>query len=783
MKKRFLTVLAVVFVLSLLPVLLPFALTAEADGETGAGFPVFKMDIGAAARITVGDDSGSDCGIRYSFSLTAEEYENLKNSTTFSDVRFGVFIAAASYNVAGKEIADETHVSGANAIYYWKVSETENGEDVYNVTPKVGMRRIICAEGDAMKIDEDGRMRFYGSVVGMKDTNLRREYIGVGYVRYVENGETHYKFAAANENVRTMEDVARADYEKQPSHRDQLLKIYLGKTSRDCTVVTAPTAKENLVATGESQELITEGVADKYSRMSYSLDGGTFSDEIPSATEAGKYTVYYKAASLTTFDRDSKVESLTVEIAEPQTEVITLAPAVVKEKKGTDGKIVGYSGTYEYKGLGEYKVGDTLVFKFKGQNIPNVGLFVNKNGVNPIGGGTENTGIFLQTSGHGAVTYNKRLYITGPYLVDAGGAEHYSSISGFSYRGDWLGANKELGVDVSYEVNGDRFSHFGIEMLDENTDYVYRITTSATGSVATVAIKFTLYSVADGSETLVAEVDKTITHFLPSLENRYAVAYGAGDFYSKNENVYTGKTISFKVEIERPAESRQITLNPAAVTEKVANGTLVGFGGTYEYKGLGEYKTGDTLEFRFKGQNIPNVGLFVNKNGVNPIGGGTENTGIFVQTSGHGSVTYNKRLVIVGPYLVDAGGAEYYSSISGFSYRGWLSANHELAVDVSYSGGFSLFGIEMLDENTDYVYRITTSATGSADTVTIKCTLHSVTDGNETSVADFTRTVTHYLDSLENRYAVAYGAGDFYSKNANVYTGKTITFEWNLIKA
>ena len=776
MKKRILTALAVVFVLSLLPVLLPFALTAEARGETGTGIPSFTMDIGAAARITVGDDSGSDCGIRYSFSLTAEEYENLKNSTTFSDVRFGVFIAAASYNVAGKEIADETHVSGANAIYYWKVSETESGEDVYNVTPKVGMRRIICAEGDAMKIEEEGRARFYGSVVGMKDSNLRREYIGVGYVRYVENGETHYKFAVANDNVRTMEDVARADYEKQPSHRDQLVKIYLVKTPRDCTVVTAPTAKENLVATGESQELITEGVADRYSRMSYSLDGVIFSDEIPAATEAGEYTVYYKAASLTSVDRDSEVKSLTVEIAEPQTEVITLAPAVVKEKKEGE-TVVGYSGTYDYKGLGEYKVGDTLVFKFKGQNIPNVGLFVNKNGVNPIGGGTENTGIFLQTSGHGAPTYNKRLYITGPYLVDAGEAKYYSSISGFSYR-QWLGSNHELGVDTSYVVGGTGFSRFGIEMLDENTDYVYRITTSATGSAATVAIKFTLYSVADGSETLVAEVDKTITHFLPSLENRYAVVYGAGDFYSKNENVYIGKSISFKAEIERPAESRKITLNCASITEKKEGRTVVGYSGTYEYKGLGEYKTGDTLEFRFKGKNIPNVGLFVNKNGVNPIGGGTENTGIFLQTSGHGAKTYDKRLHITGPYLVDAGGAEYYSSIPGFSYREWLGSNKELAVDISYEvngGKFSHFGIEMLDENTDYVYRITTSATGSADTVTIKCTLHSVTDGNETLVEDFTRTVTHYLDSLENRYAVAYGAGDF--------SQKTITFEWNLIKA
>ena len=81
----------------------------------------------------------------------------------------------------------------------------------------------------------------------------------------------------------------------------------------------------------------------------------------------------------------------------------------------------------------------------------------------------------------------------------------------------------------------------------------------------------------------------------------------------------------------------------------------------------------------------------------------------------------------------------------------------------------------MLDENTDYVYRITTSATGSAATVTIKCTLYSVTNGSETLVKEFTRTVTHYLDSLENRYAVVYGAGDYFNK--------TITFEWNLIKA
>ena len=780
MKKRIIFALSIIFVIALLPVFMPRFVHAEAEGIT---VPDFSMDAGAAVRIASGDETGEDSGIRYSFTLAASEYEALISSKTVSSVKFGVFIAAASYNVAGKEIADETHISGANAIYYWKVSETENGDDVFNVTPTAGMRRIICAEGDAMKVDGEGKAHFYGSVVEMKDANLCREYVGVGYIKFVVNGETHYKFAAANDNVRTMDQIARIAYARDEQHRAQLVKIYLSKTARDCVVTTEPTAIADLVETGENQALVTAGIADDYSVMNYSLYGETFGDEIPVASQAGTYTVYYKAKSLTSFDRDSAVKTLTVKIAEPQTSVVTLKAATITEKK-ENGKVVGYSGTYDYKGLGEYKVGDTLAFKFKGQNIPNVGLFVNKNGVNPIGGGTENTGIFLQTSGHGAVTYNKRLYITGPYLVDAGGAEYYSSISGFAYR-EWLGSNKELGVDVSYEVDGGRFSHFGLEMLDENTDYIYRITTSETGTASTVNIRFTLHTVTGGEETLVADVIKTVAHFQTSLANRYAVAYGTGDFYSKNENVYTGKTIKFET-VREVVEENELTLQPAAVIETKKDGVHVGFGGTYDYKGLGEYKVGDVLEFTFKGQNIPNVGLFVNKNGVNPIGGGKENTGLFVQTSGHGAVTYNKRLYITGPYLVDAGGPEYYSDIAGFKYNTWLGANKEMGVDVSYAvdgGRYSRFGIEMLDENTNYVYRIE-SSDGTDKQVTLKFILYTVNEnGERTEYANFVKVVTHLLPSLENRYAVVYGAGDFYSKNSNIYTGKPITFSYEVKKA
>ena len=770
-KKIFTAVLSILFAVCLSFAVLPFA-SAKADN---AALPEVTMKHGASIRLSTTGTDGSDSGIKFAFSMSAEDYAALSASDVYTDVKYGVFIAAASYNVTGKEIADETHLVGDNAIYYWQVGETD-GEPVYNVTPAAGMKRIICAEGDAMATESDGKAYFYGSVVNMKDENLRRDYIGVGYVKYTVNGETHYKFAAADDNVRSVETVARVAYTADPELRDKLVSLYLNKVARDCVVTTAPVAVADLVENGEAQALVTAGEADAYSEMRYSLDNKTFSADVPTAALAGEYTVWYKAVARMPFDHDSEVKSVVVTIAEIPDGVITLKPAKITETK-KDGKWT-FGGTYDYKGLGEYKVGDVLTFRFKGKNIPNVGLFVDKNGVNAIGGGTENTGLFVQTSGHGWAEFNKRLIIAGPYLVDAGGPEYYPGAAGYPAYREWVSANYEMGADLSYEVGG-KFSLFGIDFLDDNTDYVYRITTAKTASAETVTLNFTLNSVSGETETQVTTYSKTVKHLLPSLENRFAVAYGTGDLES-------GRTITFEATIETPAESNELTLQPATITEKQENGTVVGYSGTYDYKGLGEYKVGDTLEFKFKGQNIPNVGLFVNKNGVNPIGGGAENTGIFLQTSGHGAVTYNKRLYITGPYLVDAGGAEYYSSISGFKYREWLGSNKELGNDVSYEvdgGKFSHFGLEMLDENTDYIYRITTSETGSASTVNIRFTLHTVTGGEETLVSDISKTVAHFQTSLENRYAVVYGTGDFYSKNENVYTGKTITFKWNLQKA
>ena len=57
-------------------------------------------------------------------------------------------------------------------------------------------------------------------------------------------------------------------------------------------VVTAPTAN-TLTYNGNEQELVTAGSTD-FGTVLYSLDGTNYSADIPTATDAGTYTVYYK---------------------------------------------------------------------------------------------------------------------------------------------------------------------------------------------------------------------------------------------------------------------------------------------------------------------------------------------------------------------------------------------------------------------------------------------------------------------------------------------------------
>ena len=80
-------------------------------------------------------------------------------------------------------------------------------------------------------------------------------------------------------------------------------------------VPTAPTAEENLVYNGQPQVLLATGGSSSTGTMVYSIDSVTWSEALPTRTNAGTYTVYYKAQGDGTTYGDSTVGRLTVTIA------------------------------------------------------------------------------------------------------------------------------------------------------------------------------------------------------------------------------------------------------------------------------------------------------------------------------------------------------------------------------------------------------------------------------------------------------------------------------------
>ena len=74
----------------------------------------------------------------------------------------------------------------------------------------------------------------------------------------------------------------------------------------------------------------------------------------------------------------------------------------------------------------------------------------------------------------------------------------------------------------------------------------------------------------------------------------------------------------------------------------------------------------------------------------------------------------------------------------------------------------------MLDSSTEYVYRVWTTASETEGEVIINAALYSVVGEERTEITTYSREVTHYLDSLEGRYAVVYGTGSYANKTISV---------------
>ena len=71
--------------------------------------------------------------------------------------------------------------------------------------------------------------------------------------------------------------------------------VKVNKAAIPTSAIIAPTAQENLTYTGQEQALITAGIVTDYGTMQYSLtENDKYSQDIPTGTDAGTYTVWYR---------------------------------------------------------------------------------------------------------------------------------------------------------------------------------------------------------------------------------------------------------------------------------------------------------------------------------------------------------------------------------------------------------------------------------------------------------------------------------------------------------
>ena len=118
-------------------------------------------------------------------------------------------------------------------------------------------------------------------------------------------------------------------------------------------VYTAPTAKTGLAYTGSALELITAGSVSKGGEMQYKQGSGSYGPDIPVATNAGDYIVYYQITANDNYNAvaETQVGGTAINIAQVEwgAPTETLTPVNPTTAGGSEGKITGTTSAMQYK--------------------------------------------------------------------------------------------------------------------------------------------------------------------------------------------------------------------------------------------------------------------------------------------------------------------------------------------------------------------------------------------------------------------------------------------------
>ena len=191
------------------------------------------------------------------------------------------------YRIGGEGGWSESVPTAVNAGKY-TVQYTVTVDENYK-KPQDGEVEIVIAKANATVTAPTAKTLTY--------TGSAQELIAAGSVvggkmQYKLNAETEWSDnipTATNAGTYTVEYKIVPDDNHNAAEGGEV-KVTIAKAD---VTVTAPTAKTGLEYTGEAQELIVAGTV-SVGTMQYKVGEGEWSDNIPTATNAGTYTVEYK---------------------------------------------------------------------------------------------------------------------------------------------------------------------------------------------------------------------------------------------------------------------------------------------------------------------------------------------------------------------------------------------------------------------------------------------------------------------------------------------------------
>ena len=237
-------------------------------------------------------------------SYTGEAQELVTGSTDDGELRY-------SDTEDGTYSADiPTGVNGGEYEVWYKVFGDENHNDSAPQSIKVTIAKI-----DPTVVVESARALYDDAEI--PQALVKYEAPDGVTVMFSDKEDGQYTAAVptgtkAGEYTLWYKVVGNENYNDLPP-KSLTVKIAHGFAE----VLTAPEAIKNLVYDGTAQSLVTPGVG-MNGEMEYSLDGKTYSPDLPTGTEAGEYTVWYKVVGGYINDKhyhDSEAQSLTVVIS------------------------------------------------------------------------------------------------------------------------------------------------------------------------------------------------------------------------------------------------------------------------------------------------------------------------------------------------------------------------------------------------------------------------------------------------------------------------------------